>query len=103
MNRFNAISCLNLCLLFSCYSLAAQEYLPLPTENAEWSVLTTQSGNTGQLYTTTHYVPGGDTVMQGQLYIKLFSSSGMAFTPDSARYLGAYRNESGKVFFYGKG
>lgn len=80
-----------------------QTFLPFPTENAEWSSVITLSGDYDPVYTTSHYVPKGDTIIQNKTFTKLYVNTGKAFNMDSARYVGAYINESKRVFFIDKG
>ncbi len=82
--------------------LQAQDYLPIVKENAEWSVLFTQSGNNGQIYTTRHYSPAGDTLIQDKTFTKLYSNTGKEFNLDSAQYVGAYINEGNKILYVEK-
>ena len=89
-------------IIFLIHTSFAQEGIPFPTEGAVWSVLFTQSGNTGQVFTTTHYSPVGDTTIQNESYSKLFSSSGREFSIDSSEYVGAYINKEGFVLFIEK-
>ena len=90
-------------IIFLIHTSFAQEGIPFPTENAVWSVLFTQSGNTGQVFTTTHYAPIGDTIIQGDSYTKLFSNNGRGFSIDSSRYIGAYTSTEELVLFIKKG
>lgn len=79
-------------------------FLPLPTKDVEWSVLTRFSDNfLGSIYTTHHYRLLGDTILQDKIFTKLYRSAGKAFNIDSAEYVGAYINESSYVFFIDKG
>lgn len=79
-------------------------FLPLPTKNVEWSVLVRFSDNfLGTIYTTNHYRPLGDTIIQNKIFTKLYSSTGKAFNIDSAKYVGAYISELSYVFFIDKG
>jgi len=79
-------------------------YLPLPTKNVEWSVLVRIFDNYNDpIYTTTHYRPLGDTIIQNKVFTKLYGSIGRTFDLTSAQYVGAYINELSYVFFIDKG
>lgn len=90
------------CLLLLA-ELSAQNYLPFPTKNAEWSRVVTVVGDYDPVYITSHYAPRGDTIIQNKIFTKLYANTGKAFRIDSAQYVGAYINESNRVFFIDKG
>jgi Secretion system C-terminal sorting domain len=89
--------------LFACYESNTQTFLPFPTKNAEWSRVVTVVGDYDPVYITSHYVPRGDTVIKNKVFTKLYVNTGKAFRIDSAQYVGAYINESNRVFFIDKG
>ena len=95
------------CMVCSCLlliaELSAQSYLPFPTKNAEWSRVVTVVGDYDPVYITSHYAPRGDTTIQNKVFTKLYINTGKAFRIDSAHYVGAYINESNRVFFIDKG
>ncbi|WP_373552770.1 T9SS type A sorting domain-containing protein [Haliscomenobacter sp.] len=99
----NVIMLLLLTCLLVFFKGKAQTFLPLPTENAEWSRLLTVLGDNDPIYTTHHYTPVGDTIIQNKKFTKLYTNTGKAFNIDSAQYIGAYINELGRVFFLDKG
>lgn len=79
-------------------------FLPLPTKNVEWSVFVRIFDNYNDpIYTTTHYRPLGDTIIENKVFTKLYSSIGRTFDLASAQYVGAYINELSYVFFIDKG
>lgn len=90
------------CLLLLA-ELSAQNYLPFLTKNAEWSRVVTVVGDYDPVYITSHYAPRGDTIIQNKIFTKLYANTGKAFRIDSAQYVGAYINESNRVFFIDKG
>ncbi|MDX2070408.1 MAG: T9SS type A sorting domain-containing protein [Haliscomenobacter sp.] len=90
------------CLLLLA-EVSAQNYLPFPTKNAEWSRVVTVVGDHDPVYITSHYAPKGDTIIQSKVFAKLYVDTGKAFRIDSAQYVGAYINESNRVFFIDKG
>lgn len=90
------------CLLLIA-ELSAQGYLPFPTKNAVWSEVSTVLSDFDPVFINYHYAPVGDTIIQNKNYTKLYGSTGNAFKLDSAQYVGAYLNESNRVFFIDKG
>lgn len=89
--------------LFACYENKAQTVLPFPTKNAVWSEVYTRLSDFDPVFTNYHYAPVGDTIIQNKNYVKLHRSTGKALKLDSAQYIGAYLNESNRVFFIDKG
>jgi hypothetical protein len=98
-----------LLLLWGCCCQWAwsQEYLPLPVDDAEWTQLHKLYGNGNSADypapTAVHYSPYSDTLIQGISYTSLYASTGTAFQLDSAYYVGAYRSEGAKSWFWEKG
>jgi len=82
---------------------SAQSYLPFPTKNAVWSEVSTVLSDFDPVFNNYHYAPVGDTIIQNKNYTKLYGSTGNAFTLDSAQYVGAFLNESNRIFFIDKG
>lgn len=80
-----------------------QALLPFPTKNAVWSEVSTVLSDFDPVFNNYHYAPVGDTIIQNQNYTKLYGSTGKAFKLDSAQYVGAYLNESNRIFFIDKG
>lgn len=89
--------------LFACYGNETQTVLPFPTKNTTWSRVTTLAGDYDPIFITAHYAPVGDTIIQNKIFTKLYVNAGKAFNLDSAKYLGAYINESNRVFFIDQG
>lgn len=89
--------------LFVYSEARTQTFLPFPTKNAEWSAVVTQVGDYDPIYTTSHYAPQGDTIIQNKVFTKLYVNTGRVFNIDVAKYIGAYINESKRVFFIDKG
>jgi len=82
----------------------SQEYLPLPVEGAEWTRLYqlagTGSNQVGPGSEAVHFVPAGDTLIGAAVYTRLRASSSESYTPDSSYYLGAYRSEGARSWFW---
>lgn len=88
-----------LCLLYAVCSYA-QDYLPLPTADVEWTVLHEQiSSYEPKFLHNYHYVPQGDTLINGKTFAKLYRSDGRAFDAEARAYIGAYRNDDNKVLY----
>lgn len=89
----------------ACYSFESkpETLLLFPTKNAVWSEVYTRLSDFDPVFTNYHYAPVGDTVIQDKNFTKLYRHIGKAFNSDSARYVGAYLNESNRVFFVDKG
>lgn len=93
---------LPLCLLYAVCGFA-QDYLPLPTINAEWTVLHEQiSSYEPKFLHNYHYVPQGDTLINGETFAKLYRSDGRVHDAEASAYVGAYRNEDNKVLYVAK-
>lgn len=93
---------LHLCLLYAICGYA-QDYLPLPTTDAEWTVLHEQiSSYEPRFLHNYHYVPQGDTLINGETFVKLYRSDGRVYDAEASAYVGAYRNEDHKVLYVAK-
>ena len=93
-----------LCFLLSLsVCVFGQNYLPLPVTNVEWTVLHRQISMYEPLFVHNyHYVPQGDTLIQEQVFAKLYRSDGQAFDANTSAYIGSYRNEGNKVLYIPK-
>ena len=81
-----------------------QEFLPLPSHNAEWTQLHKLYGNGSSTDypgpEAIHFSPQSDTLIQGATYTTLYASGGESFQMDSAYYVGAYRSKGAKSWFW---
>lgn len=75
----------------------------MPTESVIWSVLYSAPSNEGtapQPLAALHYVPVGDSLLNGEVYELLYVSGGAGYDPATARYVGAYRSEGAEVWWW---
>lgn len=76
---------------------AAAQYVPFPTDSAEWIVQRTAAGPGGQLSISfSRYVLDGDTTLSDTVYHKLYESFGTA--PGTSVLVAGIREEAQKVY-----
>jgi hypothetical protein len=95
-------------LVCCCQYVLAQEYLPLPTQEVEWTrwhqYPAQQNNSTDESLTTetTHYAPLADTIIAGVPFTALYASEGTYFSIQDAYYVGAYKTEGARTWFWAK-
>lgn len=76
----------------------AQDYVPFPDTNAYWNINTSTWGSSEP---TNPIGIIGDTVIQGNNYIKLAQSNDTTFNDiNNTTYIGAYREENKRYYFF---
>ncbi len=89
-------------VLFVCCTAFSQQYVPFPTENAEWNVRnsTYYYGYDITTYSVGNYSLRGDTLINGILYKKVCKNLGSI---DFPQYLGigGLREEDKKIYYIG--
>ncbi len=101
-------------LIFCAVQLTAQDFLPMPTENAKWIISKYSYGGAGGTAETGYKIyTDGDTVLAGETYTKLHSVRLWNFgtNPDGTTFddetdidngiVAAFRNEGMRTYFHG--
>lgn len=94
-------------LIICCQFALAQEYLPLPTEQVEWtrwhqSPAPQPGTDTEPIVETIHFAPLSDTIIAGASFTSLYASGGTYFSQQEAYYVGAYKTEGARTWFWAK-
>lgn len=101
---FKTILFLALFFLGYIHHISCQDYIPFPTENAEWSYFKRFPviiNNQDFIDTCTlHYIPGPDTLIGSYTYTQLLlTKDSLQNNEAEYEYIGAYRNQERKVLF----
>lgn len=89
--------------LIPVFAISQNDYLPFPTDEAEWTTLNiTSAHDLNQLFSNDHYRSGGDTLIDNYSFTKLFKSIGKFYNEDNKIYVGAYRSVNNQILFVAK-
>jgi len=87
-----------LCMLASSTAVKAQEYIPMLTENKVWAVVTHFYPNPGNMQTT-FYKVDGDSLVNAQVYKKIYSSTDESQTNWNKKGLLSEENQKIKILY----